>query len=114
VRNCFTITKDEFVLRRKLHGSRIVVLCTPGYKLVSQWAVWNCSAVFVPLCTTHPRHELEYVIKDTKATHAIYDNEFEVSRDHYPILILMIADIETNSTRIRATLYQDRRRNHIQ
>lgn len=61
-----------------LGGQRVVLLCEAGYDYVrAQWAVWRSNGIFVPLCTTHPGSELEYVMRDSEASIAISDKHFE-------------------------------------
>eukprot|EP01118_Nematostelium_gracile_P016784 TRINITY_DN7035_c0_g1_i4.p1 TRINITY_DN7035_c0_g1~~TRINITY_DN7035_c0_g1_i4.p1 ORF type:complete len:244 (+),score=56.51 TRINITY_DN7035_c0_g1_i4:86-817(+) len=61
-----------------LKEQRVAVLCQAGFDYVqSQWAVWRAGGVFVPLCTTHPEAELEYVLKDSEVSKAIVDPHFE-------------------------------------
>jgi malonyl-CoA/methylmalonyl-CoA synthetase len=56
----------------------VALLCNNGYDYArGQWAVWRAGGIFVPLCTTHPAHELEYVLKDSEASIAFADKAHE-------------------------------------
>ncbi|XP_053401630.1 malonate--CoA ligase ACSF3, mitochondrial-like [Mercenaria mercenaria] len=58
-------TKDS---RFPLAGERIAFLCENDLSyVVTQWAVWMCGAVAVPLCKSHPISELEYFADDSGA-----------------------------------------------
>jgi malonyl-CoA/methylmalonyl-CoA synthetase len=61
-----------------LGGARVAFLCAPGIGYaVAQWAIWRAGGIAVPLCTTHPAPELDYVIEDSGASILICDPEFE-------------------------------------
>ena len=52
-----------------LAGARIALLAPPGAAYVIwQWAIWRAGGVAVPLCTSHPAPELEYVLDDAGAS----------------------------------------------
>jgi malonyl-CoA/methylmalonyl-CoA synthetase len=44
--------------------------------MCSQWAAWRAGAIAVPLCTSHPDSELEYVLNDSGASIVISDTVF--------------------------------------
>ena len=51
-----------------LEGERIAFLCDNDLSyIVTQWAVWMCGAIAVPLCKSHPISELEYFANDCGA-----------------------------------------------
>jgi malonyl-CoA/methylmalonyl-CoA synthetase len=53
--------------RRDLAEARVAFLFPPSYAYVAvQWGVWRAGGVAVPLCTSHPQPELEYVIEDAE------------------------------------------------
>jgi malonyl-CoA/methylmalonyl-CoA synthetase len=63
--------------RTSLAEERVAFLVPPGARYVSlQWGVWAAGGVSVPLCTSHPRGELEHVITDSGATILIASDEF--------------------------------------
>src|SRR5436309_1466145 len=42
---------------------RVAYLAPPGFSYAAtQWGIWRAGGVAVPLCTSHPRPELEYGI----------------------------------------------------
>lgn len=52
-----------------LHEARVAFLVTPGFRYVAvQRGIWRAGGVAVPLATSHPPAELEYVIRDSAAT----------------------------------------------
>lgn len=51
-----------------LAGERIAYLCENDMSyVVTQWAIWMCGAVAVPLCKSHPASELSYFTEDSGA-----------------------------------------------
>lgn len=57
-----------------LGGKPVAFLCQPGQDyVVTQWAIWWAGGTAVPLCTSHPLPELEYVIEDSQAVAAVTD-----------------------------------------
>lgn len=53
---------------RDLQEKRVAFLIPPGFHHVAvQWGVWRAGGVCVPLSLSHPRPELEYVIRDSGA-----------------------------------------------
>jgi malonyl-CoA/methylmalonyl-CoA synthetase len=51
-----------------LREARVTFMIPPGFDYVAmQWGIWRAGGVAVPLCVTHPRPELEYVIDDSQA-----------------------------------------------
>lgn len=54
--------------RKDLNEIRVAFLFSSCYDYVRVlWAIWRAGGVAVPLCTTHPSAELEYVIADSRA-----------------------------------------------
>merc|ERR1719232_2137469 len=50
------------------HGDRVAVLTPNNVQYVrSQWAVWMCGGVCVPLCKSHPASSLSYYLQDSGA-----------------------------------------------
>ncbi len=61
-----------------LQQRRVTFLIPSGFQYAAtQWGIWRAGGVAVPLCVSHPRPELEYVIQDSKATIAIAHPNFE-------------------------------------
>ena len=51
-----------------LKEMRVAFLIPPGFQYVAiQWGIWRAGGIAVPLCVSHPRPELEYVIEDSDA-----------------------------------------------
>jgi len=49
-----------------LQESRVAFLVPPGPSYVAtQWGIWRAGGIAVPLAVSHPRPELEYVIRDS-------------------------------------------------
>jgi malonyl-CoA/methylmalonyl-CoA synthetase len=60
-----------------LQEQRVVFLIPSGFEYVAtQWAIWRAGGMAVPLCVSHPRPELEYVIKHSGATIAVIHPSF--------------------------------------
>ncbi len=61
-----------------LHEERVAFLIPPGFEYVAtQWGIWRAGGVAVPLCVSHPRPELEYVITNCGASIIIAHPDFE-------------------------------------
>lgn len=55
------LLQDENDLRER----RVAYLTPPGFEYTAlQWGIWRAGGIAVPLCVSHPRPELEYVIED--------------------------------------------------
>jgi malonyl-CoA/methylmalonyl-CoA synthetase len=53
--------------RSDLAEGRVAFLFPPSYAYAAvQWGVWRAGGIAVPLCTSHPQPELEYVIDDAE------------------------------------------------
>ncbi len=54
--------------RPDLGEARVALLAPAGWHYVAcQWGIWRAGGVAVPLATSHPPAELEYVIRDAEA-----------------------------------------------
>jgi malonyl-CoA/methylmalonyl-CoA synthetase len=54
--------------RDDLEEARVAFLIPPGFDhVVTQWGTWRAGGIAVPLATSHPPPELEYVIRDAAA-----------------------------------------------
>lgn len=61
-----------------LQEQRVAFLVTPGFEYVAtQWGIWRAGGIAVPLCVSHPRPELEYVITNASASIIVTDAHFE-------------------------------------
>src|SRR5688572_23567244 len=61
-----------------LHEKRVAFLTPPGFEYAAaQWGIWRAGGVAVPLCVSHPRPELEYVILDSDADIVVAHPAFE-------------------------------------
>ena len=61
-----------------LNEARVAFLTQPGYHYAAtQWGIWRAGGVTVPLATSHPRPELEYMLEDSGATIVITDAAYE-------------------------------------
>jgi malonyl-CoA/methylmalonyl-CoA synthetase len=59
---------------RQRLATRVAYLVTPGYQYaIVQEGVWRAGGVAVPLALSHPRPELEYVLRDTAADIVVCD-----------------------------------------
>ena len=64
--------------RADLNEARVCALVPANFDYAAvQWGVWRAGGVFVPLCTTHPLPEIEYVINDSDSAIVIYHPEFK-------------------------------------
>lgn len=61
-----------------LQEQRVAFLIPSGFQYVAtQWGIWRAGGVGVPLCVSHPKPELEYVIADSGASIVIAHPDFE-------------------------------------
>jgi malonyl-CoA/methylmalonyl-CoA synthetase len=60
-----------------LAEQRVAFLLPSGFDYVAtQWGIWRAGGIAVPLCTVHPRPELEYVINQSGASILLADDKF--------------------------------------
>lgn len=48
----------------------------PPLAFRSQWGAWRAGCIAVPLCTTHPLPELQYVVENCGASAVVVDDAF--------------------------------------
>ncbi|MEH2200275.1 acyl-CoA synthetase [Nostoc sp.] len=61
-----------------LQEERVAFLIPPGFEYVAtQWGIWRAGGIAVPLCVSHPRPELEYVITNSEASIIVAHPNFE-------------------------------------
>ncbi|MGA9380808.1 MAG: acyl-CoA synthetase [Phormidium sp.] len=61
-----------------LQEQRVAFLIPSGFQYVAtQWGIWRAGGVAVPLCVSHPKPELDYVISDSGASIIIAHPSFE-------------------------------------
>ncbi|MBD2606069.1 AMP-binding protein [Scytonema hofmannii FACHB-248] len=61
-----------------LQEQRVAFLIPPGFEYVAtQWGIWRAGGIAVPLCMSHPRPELEYVIINSGASIIVAHPNFE-------------------------------------
>ncbi len=61
-----------------LEEARIAFLIPSSFDyVVAQWAIWRAGGIAVPLCTAHPKPELEYVIDNAQVTVVISHPQYE-------------------------------------
>jgi len=71
--------------RDDLREARVAFLASPGFHYVAtQWGIWRAGGVAVPLATSHPPPELEYVIRDADAAVVVADAELAPRLDAVP------------------------------
>ncbi|MBF0288702.1 MAG: acyl-CoA synthetase [SAR324 cluster bacterium] len=60
--------------------SRVAFIVPSGFNYVAiQWGIWMAGGVAVPLCVTHPKPEMEYVIENAESRILVAHPEFEPS-----------------------------------
>jgi malonyl-CoA/methylmalonyl-CoA synthetase len=60
-----------------LGEARVAFLVPPGFAYPAvQWGIWRAGGIAVPLCSLHPRPELEHVLDDAGATVVVAHPEF--------------------------------------
>ena len=64
--------------REDLQEHRVAFLIPSGFRYAAtQWGIWRAGGIAVPLCVSHPKPELEYVIDDSGASTVIAHPDFE-------------------------------------
>lgn len=77
-----------------LQEQRVAFLIPSGFQYVAtQWGIWRAGGIAVPLCHSHPRPELEYVITHSDAAIIVAHPSFEailrpIAEAHHRRLIL--------------------------
>eukprot|EP01083_Nonionella_stella_P063090 163990_1 len=75
---------------------RINLLVPPSFEhIASTYAIWSNHCISVPLCTSHPVHEMDYYVKDSQSSLIIAHSSFtsqaqqlSMSNDNLPYLII--------------------------
>jgi malonyl-CoA/methylmalonyl-CoA synthetase len=63
--------------RPELEEARVAFLTPPDFSYVAvQWGVWRAGGIAVPLATSHPAAEWEYVLRDAAAELVVVGSEF--------------------------------------
>ncbi|MGD9338876.1 MAG: AMP-binding protein, partial [Syntrophobacterales bacterium] len=69
--------------KKDLGEERVAFLAPRGFVYAAmQWGVWRAGGIAVPLCEIYPPAELEYVIRDAKASIVVAHPEFESRLQH--------------------------------
>ncbi len=64
--------------KEDLEQQRVAFLVPSGFHYVAvQWGIWRAGGIAVPLCTAHPKPELNHVISDSGASIIIAAPNFE-------------------------------------
>jgi malonyl-CoA/methylmalonyl-CoA synthetase len=73
--------RDElsaFLGTEDLNGARVAFLVESGYNyVVSLFTIWALGGFAVPLCTSHPIHEMLYMVTDSESTVFLGSKHFE-------------------------------------
>ena len=75
--------QSEQVAKNLLHSSsdlkekRVAFLLPSDFSYVKvQWGIWRAGGIAVPLCTSHPAPELEYIVQNSGASAIVTNNDF--------------------------------------
>ncbi|MBD2199701.1 MULTISPECIES: acyl-CoA synthetase [Calothrix] len=61
-----------------LQEQRVAFLIPPGFEYVAtQWGIWRAGGIAVPLCISHPKPELDYVITNSGASIIVAHPNYE-------------------------------------
>ncbi|MEJ6486611.1 acyl-CoA synthetase [Nostoc punctiforme UO1] len=89
-----------------LQEERVAFLIPPGFEYVAtQWGIWRAGGIAVPLCVSHPRPELEYVITNSGASIIVAHPNFEsilqsLAEEHNLRFILTSETLPSNIARL--------------
>jgi long-subunit acyl-CoA synthetase (AMP-forming) len=62
-------TLSSFLGTQDLNGARVAFLVESGYNyVVTILSIWALGGFAVPLCTTHPVHEMLYTVTDSDSS----------------------------------------------
>ncbi|KAF3213971.1 hypothetical protein TWF106_009324 [Orbilia oligospora] len=81
--------KNLILRTLEVHGTdiqeqRIAYLVPPGIDHVQiQWGIWAAGGVAVPLCTTHPFHELEYTVTNSRPALIFIHHDFSQHKSSF-------------------------------
>ncbi len=84
-----------------LQEQRVAFLIPSGFEYIATlWGIWRAGAIAVPLCVSHPRPELEYVIVNSAASIIVAHPNFEallrpIARSHNLRFILTSETLPT-------------------
>ena len=82
-----------------LQEKRIAFLFHSSFEYVAtQWGIWLAGGLAVPLCPTHPRQEIEYVLQDADCSLLLIQNEFSPILQEIIIPIFTYEQIENQPT----------------
>ena len=71
------VAKNLLGSSQDLQEKRVAFLLPSDFSYVKvQWGIWRAGGIAVPLCTSHPTPELEYVIQDSGASAIVTSNDF--------------------------------------
>ena len=94
--------RDElcsFVGKKDLEGARVAFLVESGYNyVVTLLTIWALGGFAVPLCTTHPIHEMLYTVTDSDASVLL-------ASSHYEAKIRELADAVSKESSERKVLF---------
>jgi malonyl-CoA/methylmalonyl-CoA synthetase len=100
----YDVTKfrDElsaFLGKKDLEGARVAFLAESGYNyVVALLTAWALGGFAVPLCTSHPIHEMLYTVLDSDASVLL-------STEHFEPKIRELADAVAKESSERRALY---------
>ena len=82
-----------------LEGARVAFLAESGYNyVVTILTVWALGGFAVPLCTTHPIHEMLYTVTDSDASVILATQHFEAKIKE------LVAEVQKESSEKRSLL----------
>jgi malonyl-CoA/methylmalonyl-CoA synthetase len=91
---------------KDLQEERVAFLIPPGFEYVAtQWGIWRAGGIAVPLCVSHPRPELEYVMINSGASIIVAHPNFEgilqsLAEEHNLRFILTSETLPSNIARL--------------
>ncbi|MDA2923821.1 acyl-CoA synthetase [Acidobacteria bacterium AH-259-L09] len=84
-----------------LGEARVAFMVPPSFDYVAvQWGIWQAGGIAVPLCPSHPRPEIEYVIRDATpqivVSHPVFENKLRpTAKSHNAGFLLTSAAANT-------------------
>lgn len=95
-----------------LGEARVACLVPPGRSyVIAQWGTWLAGGISVPLCLTHPKPEMDYVLQDAGVSTLIAHPDFEETAQKLdgPPTLLSTRDLDGDEAREFPELTPDRR-----
>lgn len=92
-----------------LKEERIAFLCPAHYSyVITLWGIWRAGGIAVPLATSYPLSEYEYILQDTQCerliVHPEYNDKIDALKKQSTVKIIRLTDLLETLTSVSANL----------